>query len=301
MAAGGRLQSVDTYRGLALLAMAAYHACWDLTYYRVIETGIGIDPVWISAQRTILTAFLLLAGASLTLAHRDGIDWRRFWRREVVLVAAALAVTTGTWFLFQDYFAYFGVLHLIALSSLLALPFITAPIWIGGIVTVVVLFAPAVYSSSLFDPRWLNWIGFFSITPETADLVPVFPWFGVVLLGIIGMRLLRSAPVFTWSSSNRGVSALALLGRWSLLFYLLHQPILFGIITPIANYLQNAEQAKLEGFLGSCKANCGANGDARFCTAYCQCALDLTVRDNLWDAPKDRLEGMSRLCTEISK
>ena len=63
------LQSIDVYRGLALLAMAAYHACWDLNYYGMIEVGIGVDPLWLSAQRAILTAFLLLAGASLELAH----------------------------------------------------------------------------------------------------------------------------------------------------------------------------------------------------------------------------------------
>ena len=35
------------------------------------------------------------------------------------------------------------------------------------------------------DPRWLDWIGFFRITPETADLVPVFPWLGVMLIGVL--------------------------------------------------------------------------------------------------------------------
>jgi len=69
--------------------MAAYHACWDLNYYSLITAGIGEDPVWISAQRGILTAFLLLAGAGLTLGHADGINWRSFWRREAVLVGAA--------------------------------------------------------------------------------------------------------------------------------------------------------------------------------------------------------------------
>ena len=100
--AGARLQSVDVYRGLALVAMAAYHACWDLNYYGLITVGIGEDPVWISAQRTILTAFLLLAGAGLTLGHSEGIRWRAFWRREAVLITAAVVVSLGTWFLFQD-------------------------------------------------------------------------------------------------------------------------------------------------------------------------------------------------------
>src|SRR5690606_8759342 len=116
----GRRQSVDVYRGLAILAMAAYHATWDLNYYGIIEVGIGVDALWFTIQRSILTGFLLLVGAGLWLAHRDGIDWRKFWRREAFLIAASLGVSAVTWFQFGAYFAYFGVLHAIALSSLLA-------------------------------------------------------------------------------------------------------------------------------------------------------------------------------------
>ncbi len=174
----GRFQSIDVYRGLAILAMAAYHATWDLNFYRLIDVGIGVDPLWIAIQRGILTAFLLLAGASLWLAHRDGIRWRIFWKREAILVAAALGVSVVTWFQFGSYFAYFGVLHAIALFSLLALPLLRAPLWAGIGVAIAVLFLPAVFSADAFNGRWLSWLGFFTATPETADLVPVFPWFG---------------------------------------------------------------------------------------------------------------------------
>lgn len=288
--------------------MAAYHACWDLNYYGLIEVGIGVDPVWLTAQRSILTAFLLLAGASLELAHRNGINWRGFLKREAILVGAALAVSAGTWFLFQDYFAYFGVLHLIAFGSLLALPLTRAPSWVGALVAALVLVLPAAFSSDAFDARWLSWIGFFRETPETADLVPLFPWYGVMLVGMLGMRLLRQSPAITWQTPSRLVRGLGVLGRWSLVFYLLHQPILFGIITPIAEMQHNGEQQKLASFTQSCMASCATNQGARegagglqFCTNYCHCALDMTVRDQLWDAPPESLKRMSALCTAMSE
>ena len=288
--------------------MAAYHACWDLNYYGLITVGIGIDPVWITLQRSILTAFLLLAGAGLALGHANGIKWRPFWRREAVLVAAALAVSAGTWFLFQNDLAYFGVLHMIALGSLLALPFVVLPIWIGAAAAAVALLAPALYSSDLFDPRWLDWIGFFKITPETADLVQVFPWLGVMLIGVLGMRLLRNSPAFTWSSRNRAVRILGLAGRWSLIIYLLHQPLLFGIVTPIANWVQSSEQVKEASFTQSCLQSCGTGqgkaegaGAAQFCTAYCHCALNMTVENDLWNTPAQSLKDMSALCTAMSE
>lgn len=231
-----RRQSIDVYRGLAILAMAAYHATWDLNYYRFIVVGIGVDAVWFTIQRGIVTAFLLLVGAGLWLAHRDGIDWRKFWTREAILVAAALGVSAVTWFQFGAYFAYFGVLHAIALSSLLALPLVRAPLWAGLATAAVFLFLPALLASEIFNTPWLAWIGFLTAPPETADLVPMFPWFGVVLVGVIGMRLLERSAVFTWSSDAAWARALAWIGRWSLLIYLVHQPLLFAIITPIAGW-----------------------------------------------------------------
>jgi uncharacterized membrane protein len=295
-----RRQSVDVYRGLAILAMAAYHLCWDLNYYGLIEAGIGVDPVWITAQRTILSAFLLLAGAGLTLGHGEAIRWPQFWRREALLVGAALAVSVGTWFAFGAYFAYFGVLHAIALFSLMALPLVGAPFSAGAVVAGLFLVLP-IAASDAFNPRWLSWIGFFRMTPETADLVPVFPWFGVVLIGMLGMRLLRAAPAFTWSSGNRMVRGLALMGRWSLLIYLVHQPLLFAIVTPVANYLQGQQQQRFEAFTQSCTASCSPGHEAAFCTAYCRCALDITVRDNLWSAPAEQLQSLATLCTAMSR
>jgi uncharacterized membrane protein len=305
-----RLQAVDVYRGLALIAMAAYHAGWDLNYYGLIEAGIGTDPLWVFAQRAILSAFLVLAGASLSLAHANGIRWRSFWRREAILVVAAALVTIGTWFALGEYFAYFGVLHAIALFSLMALPFVRWPLWAGILVAIVFLFVPAVYQSDLFDPKWLDWIGFGKAIPETADLVPIFPWFGAMLVGVIGMQLWRAVPAFNWTSTSRAVCALAFLGRWSLLFYLVHQPILFGIIMPIANYLNTTEQAKIASFNQSCTAQCLPGHDGAFCTSYCGCALQMTVDGNLWDAinaaprsasQQQSVDSMTRLCTDFAK
>ena len=296
-----RRQSIDVYRGVAILAMAAYHATWDLNYYRIIEVGIGVDALWFTIQRSILTAFLLLVGAGLWLAHKDGVDWRKFWKREAILIAAALGVSAVTWFQFGEYFAYFGVLHAIALSSLLALPLVRAPLWAAIGVAIVFLFLPAVVSADLFNTRWLAWIGFFTAVPETADLVPMFPWYGVVLVGLVGMRLLDTAPAFTWSSPALWARVLAWIGRWSLIIYLVHQPLLFGIITPIASWVDAAQREKFTSFTMSCQASCGETNDAPYCTRYCSCALDIMVRDNLWTAPSDALEPLTRLCTEMAK
>jgi len=132
----------------------------------------------------------------------------------------------------------------------------------------------------------------------------------VVLIGVVGMRVWRAMPAFTWRSDNLPIRAVALLGRWSLLFYLVHQPLIFGLVSLVANSANSAETAKFASFNQSCTAQCLPGHDAKFCTAYCGCALEMTVRDNLWEAinatPRSAdqqrsVDAMTKLCTAMSK
>ncbi|HWA20093.1 MAG TPA: heparan-alpha-glucosaminide N-acetyltransferase [Devosia sp.] len=281
----GRIEALDWARGLALIAMAAYHTLWDLSFYGFIDIGIGVSPLWIAIQRGILTVFLLIAGASLQLAHGNAIRWPSFWRRWAMIAAGALAVTLGTYLLLPDYVAYFGVLHAIALFSLLALPFLRAPLWLVLAVAAAVL-AVALYQNPAFDSRELSWIGFFTSTPSTTDLVPVVPWFGVMLLGMAGLRIAAQTKWLDaarhWRFAAPPSRILKLLGRWSLVFYLLHQPLLIGIIYPLSLMRPDPIQVRADEFTQSCRASCSA--DEKFCTAYCECALDIVTRDDLWFA-----------------
>jgi uncharacterized membrane protein len=229
----GRFQALDLLRGLAILGMVVFHFGWDLYYFGFSPVDVTSDPGWVLFQKAILSSFLLLVGAGLVLAHRNGIRWPPFWRRFAIILAAALLVTAGTWWMFPDYFVYFGVLHAIALFSLMALPFVLVPAQVTLLAALAVITASFAWSDPGFEVRWLAWIGFWPVPPPTTDIVPVFPWYGVVLLGIAGMRgILASGAAGTlkeWRSRNLPVRGLAFLGRWSLPVYLLHQPLMIAV------------------------------------------------------------------------
>lgn len=288
-AARPRFAIVDIVRGVAIIAMIAYHLCWDLSYFRFISADVGYDLQWVVIARTILTLFLFLVGVGLVLGHGRGMRWRAFWKRWLWVLAGAGAITVATWFAFPDSFVYFGVLHAIALFSLLALPFIRAPLWLPIVVALVVIGLHFVYADALFNDKLFSWLGFWQVPPPANDLVPVFPWFGVVLVGIVATRLvLASAMAARLAAINpRGRLAhiLAFMGRWSLLIYLLHQPILLGLVYPAAAVLQPQIGMRVSDFLGSCQSTCEAGGTAApLCTTYCQCGLK-TIEDNdLWTA-----------------
>ena len=75
-----RFAIIDIARGIAIIAMAAYHLCWDLSYFRFIAADVGYDPAWVLIARSILAVFLFLVGVGLVLGHGKAIRWRSFWK-----------------------------------------------------------------------------------------------------------------------------------------------------------------------------------------------------------------------------
>ena len=284
-----RFAIVDIARGVAIVAMVAYHLCWDLSYFRFIAADVGYDPAWVVIARSILAVFLFLVGVGLVLGHGDGIRWRNFWRRWIFVVAGALAITLATYFAFPQSFVYFGVLHAIALFSLMGLAFVRSPIWLAIAVAAIVIALPFLYADPLFNEKAWSWLGFWQVPPPANDLVPVFPWFGAVLLGIIATRLVLPSRLATRlaaiAPTGRLPRLLGFLGRWSLLIYLLHQPILLGLVYPAAALLQPQLAMRDTDFLRSCQSTCEAGGtSADMCVTYCQCGLEGGKANDLWNA-----------------
>jgi uncharacterized membrane protein len=227
-----RYPILDALRGMALVAMFAYHFGFDLVYFEILKSNPYESPIWIACRTLILSTFLLLAGTSLTLANRDGVRWPAFWRRLGQIAGCALLVSLGSYLMFPKSWIYFGVLHHIALASLLGLAvlrFDRTNLWLGIALIGLGLFVKA----PLFDPKQLNWIGFMTHKPITEDYVPLLPWVGVVLIGMfLGQRFLASAPSAfkDWRPAAGASRLLALGGRHTLLLYMLHQPVFMGLL-----------------------------------------------------------------------
>jgi uncharacterized membrane protein len=227
--AAARVAPIDALRGIALCMMFAYHFSFDLRYYRVLNADFEHDPFWLGFRAVIVSSFLLLVGVSLVLAERSGMAWPRFLKRVGWIAAGALAATAASFALFPASFIYFGVLHSIAVTSLLAWPVRRRPA-VALAIGIVVLVLGLTVSASVFDTRALSWIGFTTHKPVTQDYVPLAPWAGLVFVGIAlghalaasafrGVAFLRAAP--GW---------LRWLGRHSLVVYLVHQPIFFALL-----------------------------------------------------------------------
>ncbi len=135
--------------------------------------------------------------------------------------------------MFPASFISFGVLHGIALM-LIVVRFTSgwgAWRWPLGLVAIAL---PYFVQDAFFDSRWTNWIGLVTHKPFTEDDVPVLPWLGVMWWGAAAAdSLLRHRREWLAGPLLRAFAPLAALGRWSLSFYMVHQPVLIGILAAI--------------------------------------------------------------------
>ncbi|HYG86228.1 MAG TPA: heparan-alpha-glucosaminide N-acetyltransferase [Azospirillum sp.] len=289
-----RLPIVDAARGVAILAMVAYHLSWDLDFLGFAQFDLFTSPFWLAARTAILGSFLLLVGVSLVLAVERGFDRRRYLRRLGLLAAAAAAVSAVSYVQFPDSPIFFGVLHHIAVASVLGLAFVRLPFAVTLALGVLACALPSMARAPLFDEPWLRWIGLMTFEPDSNDYVPLFPWFGIVLWGIALGRLWRGrGRLAAWRPADKVGRALAWAGRFSLPIYLVHQPALFGALSLVA-LLAGSPNRETRDFLASCESGCTSSGE-RSCAAQCRCIADELKRAGLWqDVLANRYVGSTR-------
>lgn len=275
-----RVGVIDQARGVALLVMALYHGSWDLNYLGLAEFDLFGDPLWLAVRTGILGSFLILSGLSLVLAAEGGIDRSRFLRRFALLVLAAGGVSAVSVVMFPDSPILFGVLHHMAVASLLGLALLRLSWPVLLLLGLAVIAVGETVALPLFDEPWLRWIGLMTFEPESNDYVPLFPWFGGFLFGMALGRLWKPRPAAVPGGAPGRWFAWA--GRRSLAVYLLHQPVLFGLLSLLAMGI-GADPADVRSFQTSCVTTCTASGGAAaHCTATCRCVSDDLNRSALW-------------------
>lgn len=207
--------------------MVIFHTTLDLEMFGAVAQGTIMSPPWMIFARLVAGSFIFLAGVSLVLAHGQGIRWARFVKGTGLVAAAALAVSVATFVAMPWMWVFFGILHSIAVSRVLGLAFLRAPVWLLIAAGIAVWAAPYLWQSDAFNTRWLAWIGFSGAKPLSMDLEPVFPWFGPFLLGMATARLGLIPGRDLPGALGR---ALGWAGRKSLWIYLLHQPLILGAL-----------------------------------------------------------------------
>lgn len=251
-----RFAAIDMLRGLAIVWMTLFHFSFDLQHFGYLQANFYSDPFWTLQRMAIVSLFVFCAGLGQAVAVHQGQSWGRFWKRWWQIALCALAVSVGSWFMFPNSFIYFGILHGMALM-LIGVRLLAGAgrwLWILGVVALALPWFAAQWHAAwpdaleLLNTRTLNWLGLISRKPITEDYAPLFPWLGVMCFGMAtGQWLLqrhataleRVGQSLSQSAGGAPLRGLALLGRWSLSYYMLHQPVLIGALSLLALLLKH--------------------------------------------------------------
>ncbi len=236
MSVGQRFDRLDALRGAAIVWMALFHLGFDLNHFQLLDTRYNFhrDPLWTTQRTMIVSLFLFCAGLGQAVALqslRGGVRFgAAFWRRWGQIAGCALLVSIGSAWMFPSSWIAFGVLHGVAVMLILARPAAPLRAWLwplGG----ALLALPWVFRHPFFDSPLTSWMGLVTRKPVTEDWVPVLPWLGVMLWGLAaGQWLLAHRRRALAGPVAAPLRPLATLGRWSLSFYMLHQPVFIGVL-----------------------------------------------------------------------
>ena len=208
--AAGRYALLDELRGLDLLSMIGYHACWDLIFL------FGMSAAWYTGwqghlwQQSICWVFILLSGFCLPLGHRP-------LRRGLIVSGAGVLVTVVTLLFMPEDRVVFGVLTLLGAAMLitgLLQPLLQKiPAW-AGLVVSLLLFAATYHTQDGFwqlGPWQILLPGAWYANLFTAFLV-VFPaWLflhGLLSAAALAVFVLgRVLPAFLHGAGPHGAAA----------------------------------------------------------------------------------------------
>lgn len=212
-----RFLIVDVLRGFTVVLMIIFHFSFDLNYYGLVRFDIIHHPFWYIFPRLIVFLFLFTTGISLAIAHQDQIHFGKFFKRLLLILFWAAIISGTTYFLFPENWIYFGTLHAIAVVSCMTLPFLQYPRL--SLAVALALFIPSVF----FDLT----IPWFELPHSSWDYISPFPWLGASLLGVFAMH---KGMHQVYLPDSKPMKFLKFLGVHSLFIYLIHQPILFGLL-----------------------------------------------------------------------
>ena len=223
-----RIHGYDVIRGFSVISMIGFHLCYDLVYLYGVNLSWFRPPLQDVWRASISWTFILIAGIMATYSRSN---FKRGCRYLVVAAAIFLVTTVAA----VDTPISFGIIYcMAACTGIVAL---TDPVlkkisarW--GMSLCLVLFALTwSIPKTIYPVPYLAWLGFPSPGFVSGDYYPIIPFIFMYLAGYFAAHIAqgidKTAP--TWAYANP-LPALARLGRHALPFYLLHQPIILGIL-----------------------------------------------------------------------
>lgn len=212
---------LDFIRGLAIIMMIIFHLIYDLNYFGFTNIDLHGNPLTQYWRYLIIILFLSAVGISMVIVYKEKFNIYKFSKRILLIGSCAFTISIVTYFIFPKSWVYFGILHLILVSSIITIFFVRMP-KISLLIAIIILTA---YYFDLINLSFLATILKDKIPQYSVDFYPIFPWIAFVFIGIYMGHNPWYRKIFIIKSN-----IIQNIGKKSLIIYMLHQPILWVII-----------------------------------------------------------------------
>ena len=214
-----RIDELDSLRATALVMMLVSNLVTDLNHFGIMNTETGDQWWWLA--RIAASLFVGISGVSYFLAHRLEYDFTKTSGRTKRLIFWAFVITIITYIFEPSAYVRFGVLHLLALASIVAFPVARKPEFALGI-GLILLIIPLSSNSNLV------WLGLRETGFLAVDYFPLNPWLGIFFIGLaLASRIYPEGKPLT---EIQWPERWLWFGRNTLTIYVIHQPILIGLL-----------------------------------------------------------------------
>lgn len=236
-----RIWELDALRGFCILCVIVIHFVFDLQYFAGLD--LQLPALYLFIQNNGAVLFILISGICATLGSRS-------FRRGCIVFGSGLLISAVTYGMIalnmagNDARILFGILHFLGFSMMIypilkKLP--TAFLAVSGAVLIVAGYL--LLQRSFDTPMYLHWLFVFGIRyPGFAagDYFPLLPYLGWFMEGIVLGRTLYRGKKTLLPKVNANLAPLRFFqfcGRHSLIIYLVHQPICYGLLVLAAAVL----------------------------------------------------------------
>lgn len=240
-----RAFELDFLRGFSIFLMMLMHFAWNIRYIFAFDTFGFLESnyFWTFVEPFFLCIFAGVSGICCTFSRNNFI---RGFKLLGVSLVFSIATAILTYKFDFDCLIVFNVLHMLAISIIIyaIVSLIEDKCKIDPKVTNVLMGLSGVWIATIgcqiyrlqkiIDGPWLLPFGIIGRNDfNMADYMPLIPWLGVFLIGVVVGRFCYAERKSLVKNPPKALLMVSkpfeFIGRHSLIIYVLHQPIILAI------------------------------------------------------------------------
>ena len=214
--------------------MISFHINDDLVNIFKLDIINFSSNFWFFVWRISAITFIFISGIWISLAKEKYKKdfWKKYFSKAVTLFFISLLISLVTYLIMPNMYISFGIIHFFSISFFLMIIFTRFSylnLFIGIAVILIGLFKLPYVSNNIFSLFWFHTMQF-----QTLDYYPLIPNFGLILIWytlwkyFIEKNLMQK---YIWWKINSSIwNFLEYCGKNSLTIYIIHQPIIIGLI-----------------------------------------------------------------------